>query len=102
MNKTKFRAGDTGQATSFFEVLHPDLLICRLDTSASFDMKLHIMKHRRFLAAEEHKPKESVLYLIAIDAIFSPIISVQYRVENMRVGQPTILTRSMMIIQSYS
>lgn len=89
VNKPEFRAGDIAQATSFFEVLNPDLLICRLDPSASFDMELHIMKHRGYLAAEEHKSKASALDLIAIDAIFSPIISVQYRVENMRVGQRT-------------
>ncbi|MGI2299020.1 DNA-directed RNA polymerase subunit alpha [Candidatus Cardinium hertigii] len=89
VNKSEFRAGDIAQATSFFEVLNPDLLICRLDSSASFDIELHIMKHRGYLSAEEHKPKEPILDLIPIDAIFSPIISVQYRVENMRVEQRT-------------
>ncbi|MGI2257389.1 DNA-directed RNA polymerase subunit alpha [Candidatus Cardinium hertigii] len=89
VNKAEFRAADIAQATSFFEVLNPDLLICRLDASASFDIELHIMKHRGYLSAEEHKPKEPILDLIPIDAIFSPIISVQYRVENMRVEQRT-------------
>lgn len=64
-------------------------MICRLDASASFDIELHIMKYRGYLSAEEHKPKEPILDLIPIDAIFSPIISVQYRVENMRVEQRT-------------
>jgi len=89
VNKPEFRAGDIVEATSFFEVLNPDLLICRLDPSATFDIELHIMKHRGYLSAEEHKPKEPILDLIPIDAIFSPIISVQYRVENMRVEQRT-------------
>ncbi|MGI2299623.1 DNA-directed RNA polymerase subunit alpha [Candidatus Cardinium hertigii] len=89
VSKPEFRAGDIAEATSFFEVLNPDLLICRLDSSATFDIELHIMKHRGYLSAEEHKPKESILDLIPIDAIFSPIVSVQYRVENMRVEQRT-------------
>lgn len=89
VNKSEFRAGDMAKATPFFEVLNPDLLICRLDASASFDMELHVVKHRGYLSAEENKPKESALDFIAIDAIFSPIVSVQYRVENMRVGQRT-------------
>ncbi|WP_342265583.1 DNA-directed RNA polymerase subunit alpha [Cardinium endosymbiont of Philonthus spinipes] len=89
VNKPEFRAGDIAQATPFFEVLNPDLLICRLDASASFDIEFHIMKHRGYLSAEENKPKGSSLDFIAIDAIFSPIVSVQYRVENMRVGQRT-------------
>ncbi|CAH2559741.1 DNA-directed RNA polymerase subunit alpha [Cardinium endosymbiont of Oedothorax gibbosus] len=89
VNKSEFRAGDIAKATPFFEVLNPDLLICTLDASASFDIELHVVKHRGYLLAEENKPKEPVLDLIAIDAIFSPIVSVQYRVENMRVGQRT-------------
>lgn len=89
VNKSEFRAGDIAKATPFFEVLNPDLLICRLDPSASFDIELRIVKHRGYLSAEENKPKEPTLDLIAIDSIFSPIVSVQYRVENMRVGQRT-------------
>ena len=89
VNKSEFRAGDIAKATPFFEVLNPDLLICRLDASTSFDIELHVVKHRGYLSAEENKPKEQALDRIAIDAIFSPIVSVQYRVENMRVGQRT-------------
>lgn len=89
VNKSEFRAGDIAKATPFFEVLNPDLLICRLDVSASFDIELRIVKYRGYLSAEENKSKERVLDLIPIDAIFSPIVSVQYRVENMRVGQRT-------------
>lgn len=89
VNKPEFRAGDIVKATPFFEVLNPDLVICRLDTSAHFDMELHILKHRGYLSAEENKPKDAPLDLIAIDAIFSPIVKVEYRVENMRVGQRT-------------
>lgn len=89
VNKAEFRAGDIAKATPFFEVLNPDLLICRLDASTSFDIELHVVKHRGYFSAEENKSKEPALDLIAIDAIFSPIVSVQYRVENMRVGQRT-------------
>ncbi|WP_243018406.1 MULTISPECIES: DNA-directed RNA polymerase subunit alpha [Candidatus Cardinium] len=89
VNKPEFCAGDIAKATPFFEVLNPDLVICRLDASASFDMELHIVKHRGYLSAEENKPKEADLDLVAIDSIFSPIISVQYRVENIRVAQRT-------------
>lgn len=89
VNKEAFRASDIAKATAFFEVLNPDLVICRLDASVSFDIELHLARHRGYLSAEENKPQETVLGLIPIDAIFSPIVSVNYRVENMRVGQRT-------------
>ncbi|WP_339044295.1 DNA-directed RNA polymerase subunit alpha [Cardinium endosymbiont of Tipula unca] len=89
VNKPEFRAGDIAKATPFFEVLNPDLLICRLDESASFDIELQVAKHRGYLSAEENKSKDAVLDVIPIDAIFSPIVKVEYHVENMRVGQRT-------------
>ncbi len=89
INKSKFYAGDIAKATAFFEVLNPELLICRLDESASFDIELHIAKHRGYLSAEENKTKDAPLDLIFIDSIFSPIIKVEFRVEDMRVGQRT-------------
>lgn len=89
VSKSEFRAGDIAKATPFFEVLNPDLLICRLDEAASFDIELQIAKHRGYLSAEENKSKDAVLDVIPIDAIFSPIVKVEYHVENMRVGQRT-------------
>ncbi|ROT47380.1 DNA-directed RNA polymerase subunit alpha [Candidatus Cardinium hertigii] len=89
VNKSEFRAGDIAKATPFFEILNPDLLICRLDEAASFDIQLQIERHRGYLSAEENKSKNAVLDVIPIDAIFSPIVGVEYRVENMRVGQRT-------------
>lgn len=89
VNKSEFCAGDIAKATPFFEVLNPDLLICRLDESASFDIELQVARHRGYLSAEENKSKEAVLGTIPIDAIFSPILKVEYRIENMRVGQRT-------------
>ncbi|TDG95329.1 DNA-directed RNA polymerase subunit alpha [Cardinium endosymbiont of Culicoides punctatus] len=89
INKSEFRAADIAKATPFFEVLNPDLLICRLDESTSFNIELQVEKHRGYLSAEENKPKDPMLGVMPIDAIFSPIVKVEYRVENMRVGQRT-------------
>ncbi|MBX9890216.1 MAG: DNA-directed RNA polymerase subunit alpha [Amoebophilaceae bacterium] len=87
VSNNEFRAEDISKATTFFEVLNPELLICRLDESASFDIELQVAKHRGYLSADENKSKEDPLDVIAIDAIFSPIVKVAYRVEHMRVGQ---------------
>ncbi|MDN3668332.1 DNA-directed RNA polymerase subunit alpha [Echinicola jeungdonensis] len=88
-NQDVFTAGDIAKFTSSFEVLNPDLVICHLDDSKSFEIELTVEKGRGYLPAEESKPKEQVFGLIPIDAIFTPIKNVKYSVENTRVEQKT-------------
>jgi DNA-directed RNA polymerase subunit alpha len=88
-NQSVFTAGDIARFTSSFEVLNPELVICHLDDSKSFEIELTIEKGRGYLPAEESKPKEQVFGVIPIDAIFTPIKNVKYSVENTRVEQKT-------------
>ncbi|EON75438.1 DNA-directed RNA polymerase alpha subunit [Lunatimonas lonarensis] len=87
--KDVFTAGDIAKYTSSFEVLNPDLIICHLDDSISLEIELTVEKGRGYLPAEESKPKEQIYGVIPIDAIFTPIKNVKYRVENTRVEQKT-------------
>ena len=50
-----FTAGDISKALSGFEVLNPDLVICHLDPSASFNIELTINKGRGWVPAEENQ-----------------------------------------------
>lgn len=88
-NQSVFTAGDIAKFTSSFEVLNPELVICHLDDSKSFEIELTVEKGRGYLPAEESKPKEQVFGVIPIDAIFTPIKNVKYSVENTRVEQKT-------------
>lgn len=88
-NQSVFTAGDIAKFTSSFEVLNPELVICHLDESRSFEIELTIEKGRGYLPAEESKPKEQVFGVIPIDAIFTPVKNVKYSVENTRVEQKT-------------
>ena len=88
-NQSVFTAGDIAKFTSSFEVLNPDLVICHIDESKTFEIELNVEKGRGYLPAEESKPKEQVFGQIAIDAIFTPIKNVKYSVENTRVEQKT-------------
>ncbi|MFC4871343.1 DNA-directed RNA polymerase subunit alpha [Negadavirga shengliensis] len=88
-NQDVFTAGDIAKFTSSFEVLNPDLVICHLDESRSLEIELTVDKGRGYLPAEESKPKEQIYGVIPIDAIFTPIKNVKYRVENTRVEQKT-------------
>lgn len=85
---TEFKAGDIGKFLTGFEVLNPDLVICRMESDVNFNMEVNIIKGRGYLPAEEHTPTEE-LGIIPIDSIFTPIRNVKYFVENYRVEQKT-------------
>jgi DNA-directed RNA polymerase subunit alpha len=99
-NQETFTAGDIGRFTNGFEILNPDLVICHLDTSISFEIELTIQKGRGYVPAEENKPNDQVFGQIAIDAIFTPIKNVKYSIENTRVEQKTDYERLLIDIQT--
>ncbi|MEO9478050.1 MAG: DNA-directed RNA polymerase subunit alpha [Cyclobacteriaceae bacterium] len=88
-NKTQLTAGDIAGATTSFEILNPDLVICNLDKSAQFELELNVEKGRGYVTAEENKPADAGFAYISIDSIFTPIKNVKYSVENTRVEQKT-------------
>ncbi|NLA48826.1 MAG: DNA-directed RNA polymerase subunit alpha [Bacteroidales bacterium] len=88
-NKDVFTAGDLNQFLSSFEVLNPDLVIMRMEPEVKLQMELTIEKGRGYVPAEENQPEEAEFGLIALDAIFTPILNVKYTVENYRVEQKT-------------
>jgi DNA-directed RNA polymerase subunit alpha len=88
-NKEVFTAGDIASFTSSYTILNPDHVICRIDSSFSFEIELTVEKGRGYLPAEENKNADTNLSVIPIDAIFTPIKNVHYRVENTRVEQKT-------------
>ncbi len=84
-----FTAGDISKVLSGFEVLNPDLVICHLDPSASFNLELTINKGRGWVPAEENQVSNEDVNILAIDSIYTPIKNVKYVVENFRVDQKT-------------
>jgi len=88
-NTTAFKAGDIGKYLTGFEVLNPDLLICELDESASFQINITINKGRGYVTAEENRLPNVEFGVIPIDSIFTPIRNVKYQIENYRVEQVT-------------
>ena len=83
-------AKDIGNATADFEVLNPELLIATLSDDVQLDMELRVGRGRGYVPAEEMASDyDDDVNLMPIDAIFTPIKSVQFDVENVRVGQRT-------------
>ncbi|MDR9366483.1 DNA-directed RNA polymerase subunit alpha [Rhodohalobacter sulfatireducens] len=83
-------AGDIGEATADFEILNPDQIIATLSDGVSLEMEFRVGRGRGYVPAEEMASDfEDEINLLPIDAIFTPIKSVQFDVENVRVGQRT-------------
>lgn len=87
--KDNFTAGDIESHTNVFKVMNPDLLICSMDTSVNLEIELTVTKGRGYVPADEQEAKDLAIGVIPIDAIFTPIKKVAYKVENTRVGQRT-------------
>ena len=85
----KFTAGDIGKYTSAFQVLNPDQVICHMESSVKIEMELTINKGRGYAPAEENKTSSASFGTVFIDSIFTPIVNVQYEIDNFRVEQKT-------------
>ncbi|WP_199141324.1 DNA-directed RNA polymerase subunit alpha [Pedobacter sp. ASV12] len=85
----QFLAGDITKFSNNFEVLNPELVICNMEKSVTLEVELTINKGRGYVPAEENKITDTVVGVIAIDSIFTPMKNVKYTIENYRVEQKT-------------
>jgi DNA-directed RNA polymerase subunit alpha len=70
------------------EILDPDHMICTLETNAKLHMEMTVEQGKGYVLASNHE-QSNVIGLITIDAIFSPIELVDFKIEQTRVGQRT-------------
>ena len=84
-----FKAGDMNKFLSNFQVLNPDLEICRMEHNVKLHLDIAIHKGRGYVLAEDNKDANAPLGTIAMDSIHSPIKNVKYSIENYRVEQKT-------------
>ncbi len=85
----EFKAGDLQKFLNGFRVLNPDLVICRMEPDVKLQMEVSINKGRGYVPSDENKPVDAELGLISIDSIYTPIVNVNYSIENYRVEQKT-------------
>ncbi|GAA4820653.1 DNA-directed RNA polymerase subunit alpha [Sphingosinicella ginsenosidimutans] len=69
------------------EVMNPDLVICHLDDGATLNMELTAETGKGYVAAASNRPADAPIGLIPIDALYSPVRQVSYKVDPTRVGQ---------------
>jgi len=69
------------------EILNPQHVICSLDQGTKLRMELTVENGKGYVPAERNRPEDAPIGLIPIDAIYSPVKRVSYKVENTREGQ---------------
>lgn len=74
---------------SEMEIFNPDLHIATLEDNAKLVMEINLAKGRGYVPAEQNKTPSTPIQEIPVDSIYTPVIKVNYTVENTRVGQVT-------------
>jgi len=77
------------QTGSDIDVMNPDLVICTLDDGVKLGMEFTVNLGKGYVPAASNRPEDAPIGLIPIDAIYSPVKRVSYKVEPTRVGQVT-------------
>jgi DNA-directed RNA polymerase subunit alpha len=74
-------------ATGDIEIANPELVLCTLDEGATFNMELTVQAGKGYVPAAQNRPADAPIGLIPVDAMYSPVRQVAYKVEPTRVGQ---------------
>lgn len=82
------------------EILDKSLEICHLDDGATLNMELTVSSGKGYVPAERNRPEDAPIGLIPIDALFSPVRKVSYKVENTREGKVLDYDKLTMVIET--
>ncbi|HEX5797753.1 MAG TPA: DNA-directed RNA polymerase subunit alpha [Candidatus Saccharimonadales bacterium] len=89
------------KTTADVEVVNPEHVIATLDgASANLTMDIIVEKGRGYRPVDESGSSKTIADMIAVDAIFSPVHRVRYKVENTRVGQMTDLDKLIITVET--
>ena len=81
-------AGDI-KVDSDVEVLNPEHHIATLGPDATLNMELTLSQGRGYITADKNKPAQTIIGVIPVDSVYTPVRKVNYTVENTRVGDAT-------------
>lgn len=87
--KEVFTGEDIQAHTSAFQIMNPEIEICHMEPSVSLELELTITRGRGYVPADEQKTTDMPIGVIPVDAIYTPIKNVSYKVSSTRVGQRT-------------
>jgi len=87
--KCEVTAGDI-KADSGVEILNPELHIASLNEDAKLNMEITLTTGRGYVSADKNRMEsQSIIGIIPVDSIYTPITKVNYQIENTRVGHVT-------------
>ncbi|MDO4741878.1 MAG: DNA-directed RNA polymerase subunit alpha [Candidatus Saccharibacteria bacterium] len=93
-------AGDI-KLTSDVEIANPNQIICHIDDpNYVLKMRLVVESGRGYLTIDKASEERLHSDMIAIDAVFTPVLRVRYKVENTRVGQDTNLQQLTLTVET--
>jgi DNA-directed RNA polymerase subunit alpha len=79
-------AGDI-KVSGDIEVLNPELVICHLDDGAEINIEFTVNTGKGYVPADRNRPEDAPIGYIPVDALFSPVRRVSYKVDATREGQ---------------
>ncbi len=82
------------------EVINPDLQIATVEGSKTLKIEIVVENGRGYRTVEESSTQRQSTDFIALDAVFSPVLRVRYKVENTRVGQMTNLDKLIITVDT--
>ncbi len=82
------------------EIMDPDHHICTLDKGAKINFEMTVENGKGYVRAVQNRGEDAPIGLIPVDALFSPVNKVAYKVENTRVGQVTDYDRLSMRVET--
>lgn len=88
------------ETSADIEIMNPDLVICNLDRGARVNMEMTVNTGKGYVPASSLRKEDIPIGVIPVDALFSPVVKVSYKVENSRVGQITDYDKLSMTVET--
>ena len=82
------------------EIKNPDHVICNLDAGAKLHIEMFVNTGKGYVPAFMNKPGDAAIGLIPVDAIYSPVKKVSYKVDNTRVGNVTDYDKLTLVVET--
>jgi len=82
------------------EIMDPDQVIMTLDSNANVELEANVNTGKGYVSAEVAEDDNKLIGEIKIDAMYSPVKQVSYKVENSRVGQVTDYDKLIMEVET--
>ncbi|MFT8368069.1 DNA-directed RNA polymerase subunit alpha [Acetobacter papayae] len=82
------------------EIMNPDLVICTLDDGVKLGMEFIVNMGKGYVPAAANRPEDAPIGLIPVDAIYSPVKRVSYKVDPTRVGQVTDYDKLLLTVET--